>query len=141
MAHAGGRPKKYNSVEEMIIVIDEYFDSCFTPVIHEGKVVLDNEGQTIYKQTKPFTICGLSNALDMSRQSLLNYEKNNEYFDTITRAKRLCEQYAEERLFDKDGVVGAKFSLINNYANWKEKNETELNDKRKIEIHNDLGSE
>ena len=34
--------------------------------------------------------------------------------------------YVEERLFDKDGVTGAKFNLSNNYANWREKQEIEL---------------
>ena len=35
------------------------------------------------------------------------------------------EQYAEERLFDKDGANGAKFSLANNFSGWKEKTQLE----------------
>ena len=30
------------------------------------------------------------------------------------------EQYAEERLFDRDGSHGAQFSLRNNFKGWKE---------------------
>jgi hypothetical protein len=63
---------------------------------------------------------GLAHTLDMTRQSLLNYQKNDEFFDTITRAKRACEVFAEESLLDRNGVQGAKFSLINNYPNWKQ---------------------
>ena len=43
--------------------------------------------------------------------------------NTITRAKSFVEKYAEERLFDRDGVQGAKFSLINNFKGWSEKPE------------------
>ena len=43
------------------------------------------------------------------------------------RAKARCEQYAEERLFDRDGTNGAQFSLKNNFG-WgaaeKEKDST-----------------
>ena len=38
-----------------------------------------------------------------------------EFVDTITRAKARVEQYAEERLFDRDGSNGAQFSLRNNF--------------------------
>ena len=77
---------------------------------------------------------GLADALDMSRQSLLNYSENEEFFDTITRAKRKCEVYAEERLFDKDGANGAKFSLANNFEGWKEKQEVDANVNTEIKV-------
>ena len=38
--------------------------------------------------------------------------------NTITRAKSYIEEYTERRLFDRDGVQGAKFSLINNFKGW-----------------------
>ena len=82
-------------------------------------------GKVLKKQVRPFTISGLADALDMSRQSLLNYEKDDKFFDTITRAKRKCEVYTEERLFDNVGANGAKFSLINNFDGWKEKKDVE----------------
>ena len=37
----------------------------------------------------------------------------------------LTDKYAEERLFDREGVQGAKFSLINNFKGWSEKPESE----------------
>lgn len=122
--NAGGRPPKYTKAEEMQYKIDKYFKSCYTVKTDKnGKIVKDERGNAIRIQTKPFTISGLADALDMTRQSLLNYSKEEEFFDTIMRAKRKCEVYAEERLFDKDGCSGAKFSLANNFANWKEKQE------------------
>ena len=83
------------------------------------------------------TITGLALALGFnSRQSLLNYQAKEEFLDTITRAKAKVEQYAEERLFDKDGANGAKFSLANNFEGWREKQqiEAEVNSDLKINI-------
>ena len=125
--HAGGRPPKFKTKEEIQEKIDKYFSSCFSPILNRNcEIVRDDKGKPILQQTRPFTITGLADALDMSRQCLLNYEGKKEFFDTIMRAKRKCELYTEERLFDKDGVNGAKFSLANNYDNWKEKQEVDL---------------
>lgn len=121
---AGGRPRKYTEAEQMQYKINKYFESCYiTKTNKDGKIAIDEKGRVIKIQVKPFTISGLADALDMTRQSLLNYSKEEKFFDTITRAKRKCEVYAEERLFDKDGCNGAKFSLANNFENWKEKQE------------------
>ena len=57
----------------------------------------------------------------------MNYQGKDEFVDTITRAKAKVEQYAEERLFDKEGSNGAKFSLANNFEGWKEKQQIDAN--------------
>lgn len=92
-----------------------------------------NGGNVVKTQVKPFTVSGLADALDMSRQSLLNYSEKEEFFDTIMRAKRKCEVYAEEMLFDKNSTNGAKFSLANNFEGWKEKQEVEHSGSLKLE--------
>lgn len=142
-----GRPKKYNTAEEMQKVIDEYFESCFKEDLkfnsdkqyYEPKK--DYKGNVIKYQYKPFTITGLANALGLTRQSLLNYSKEEEFFDTITRAKQKVEEYVEERLFDRDGVNGARFNLVNNFKNWSEKQEVDTTVSNRIEIINDLPSD
>ena len=58
--------------------------------------------------------------------------------DTITRAKTRIEQYAEERLFDKDGANGAKFSLANNFEGWKEKQQIEADVNSDVNINIEL---
>lgn len=45
---------------------------------------------------------------------------------TITRAKSRVEEYAESRLFDRDGSNGAQFSLRNNFKGWNIDNEQKL---------------
>lgn len=121
----GGRPPKFQSKEEMQEKIDAYFESC------EGELLLDDAGNPVcapkvglvyIKPPKPPTVTGLALALGFaSRQSLLEYQAKKEFADTVTRAKSRIEEYAEARLFDRDGVNGAKFSLINNFRGWGEK--------------------
>lgn len=125
--HAGGRPPKYKTKKELAKKIEKYFESCFKPIVKivDGKciIVKDSEGNAVKEQYRPFTVTGLADALDMSRETLLRYSEKDEFSDTIMRAKRKCELYAEERLFDKDGANGAKFSLANNFDGWKDKKE------------------
>ena len=121
---AVGRPPKYKNKEELQIIIDKYFEECQGTVLKDenGSVLVDKHGHPIITGSRPPTVTGLALALGFtSRQALLNYQAKEEFVDTITRAKTKVEQYAEERLFDKDGANGAKFSLANNFAGWKEK--------------------
>lgn len=124
-----GRPAAYNTAEEMQAIIEQYFKDCEgTPCIHkDGTPMLNKYDEVVMKGSKPPTITGLALALGFnSRTTLLNYEGKEEFMNTITRAKARVEEYAESRLFDKDGVNGAKFSLANNFKAWKERQEVEL---------------
>ena len=125
---AVGRPPKYKSKKEIQILIDKYFTECQGVQLKDenGTVMTDKHGNPIIIGSRPPTVTGLALALGFtSRQALLNYQAKEEFVDTITRAKTKVEQYAEERLFDKDGANGAKFSLANNFAGWKEKQQIE----------------
>lgn len=97
--HAGGRPRKYKSPEEMQSSIDRYF-----------------AGQGIK------TICGLAIALGFStRQSLLDYEGySKEFLDTIKKAKLRIEAGYETDLRSKH-TTGAIFALKN--FGWTDKRE------------------
>ncbi len=142
-----GAPKKYTDKNIMQTKIEEYFESCFKEElkynskkkVYEPKI--DYKGNIIKYQYKPFTITGLANAIGLTRQSLLNYSKDDEFFDTITQAKQKVEEYVEERLFDRDGVNGAKFNLTNNFSNWSEKSELDTTISNKVTIVNDLPSD
>ena len=134
-----GRPPMFESAEEMQELIDAYFKDC------DGKPLLDKDGipirnkygKIIKDDRRPYTITGLALALGFnSRQALLNYEGKEEFNDTIRRAKARVERYAEERLYDKDGANGAKFSLANNFKGWSEKQQIEgsINTKQEITI-------
>ena len=121
MSNLGGRPPVYKSKEEIQEKIDKYFSDCEGEVLkdEEGNPILNKYGGVIIMGSKPPTITGLALALGFaSRQALLNYQNREEFNDTITRAKSRVEQYAEERLFDRDGSNGAQFSLKNNFKGW-----------------------
>lgn len=123
----GGAPRKWKSVSAMQKAIDAYFEKCEgEPLIIGGEQQRDKYGVPIFINVKPPTITGLALALGFTgRQALLDYQARPEFADTVTRAKARCEEYAEMRLYDKDGANGAKFSLGCNFG-WREVNETKL---------------
>ena len=124
-----GRPPKYKNREEIEEKIEEYFKKCEGEILKDdkGDIVFDKYGQPIIINQKPPTVTGLALALGFtSRQALLNYQAKKEFVDTITRAKTKVEMYAEERLFDRDGAAGAKFSLANNFKGWNERQEVKV---------------
>ena len=136
-----GRPPFYNTKEEMQEKIDAYFEECKgEPLLdEEGKPALTKSGCPIIIGARPLTITGLALALGFnSRQALLNYQAKDEFHDTILRAKAKVECYAEERLFDKDGANGAKFSLANNFDGWKEKQQIEADINSEMTINIEL---
>lgn len=118
-----GRPPVFESKEELEKKIEEFFKSCEGSVLEDetGKPVLDKYGNVIKIDERPETVTGLALALGFkSRQSLIDYQGKAEFSDTIKRAKLRCEKYAEERLYDRDGNGGARFSLQVNFG-WKDK--------------------
>jgi hypothetical protein len=144
-----GRPLKYN-IQEVEKKIEDYFNSCWAdvPVIGNfGPVMVDDKEQnpqikinkktgeeqlvypkkilTEYKQIKPYTVTGLANSLNMTRQMLMEYQNKDKFGDSITRAKSKCEQYAEEQLFLAKNANGPSFNLKNNY-NWRDKQDLEI---------------
>lgn len=117
--HPGGKPPKYKTAAQMQEKIDAYFTACEGEPLTgpDGVQMFDKHGNELRVGCHPPTITGLALALGFaSRQSLLDYQAKREFLDTITRAKARCEQYAEERLFDRDGTSGAQFSLKNNFG-------------------------
>lgn len=122
-----GATPRYKNPEEIEGLIDEYFKECEgIPYTDEnGQPLTTEKGSIIYKKPpKPPTVTGLALALGFTtRQALLNYQGKENFVDTISRAKTVIEEYAERRLFDRDGCNGAKFSLANNFRGWSEKQE------------------
>lgn len=142
MAHPGGRPLKFKSVKELQEKIDAYFAECDPHVIEseawevardrDGKKKKDEHGYdkleliTRKRMTEqiPYTVTGLALALDTSRETLINYEEKEEFFDTIKRAKEKIQNYLELNL-NSPSPTGTIFNLKNNYG-WKDKTETDI---------------
>lgn len=120
--HAGGRPLKFKTVDELDLAIQNYFAECdphTTKALVEtgrdskGNMLFDT--RTVLTEQRPYTVSGLALALGVSRQTLLNYREREEFFDSIEKAVQRCESYAESQLYGPY-ANGAKFNLANNYS-------------------------
>lgn len=118
-----GRPRKYQNVEELEQLIEEYFSKC-----DETK--------------RPYTITGLALYLDMDRKSLLRYEKDyeDEFCHTIKRAKERVQEFVECCLFKKGIAQGIIFNLKNNFG-WQENQKVDATVNNKVVIIDDLPDE
>jgi len=120
--HAGGRPLKYKTVEELQKAIEEYFDYCDnkTKEVHSDKL-----GDMIMPDPEPYTMSGLAYRLDLSRKSLINYKRRGQFLHTIKKARRKVEADVERRMNDKNTFTpGLIFNAKNNF-DWKDKVEHE----------------
>lgn len=88
-----GRPLKFKTPEELEKAITDYFNMC-------------------EKKNKPMTYAGLALAIGIDRQTLYNYEKRDEYFDTIKKARDIVGAYVEEQMFIR-GTSGVIFYAKN----------------------------
>lgn len=114
LKNKGGRPKKYSELELFQKKTDEYFKMCD-------------------EKEKPYTITGLCLYLDICRDTLIEYEKREEFIDTIKRAKNKVENYVEENsLMGKLNPTVSIFNLKNNFG-WKDKTEIETNQNIKVD--------
>lgn len=138
-----GRKPTFTSAEEMQEKIDAYFASCEPELLRDGDgtPMLNKNGEPIYVGGRPMTIQGLALALGFtSRQSLLNYKAKREFVDTVTRARLRVEQYAAERLFDRDAQRGAQFTLAYGFGYARDTEDSKNRETQgvKIEIDREL---
>lgn len=123
-----GRKPKFRSAEELEKKIEDYFEG------REGKVAIDPKsgeplrdkwGEVIIDGEKPPTMTGLARALGFSsRKGLARYQGKKEFEMLIRDARMRVEEYSESRLYDRDGVNGAKFNLEVNFG-WGKDEECE----------------
>lgn len=79
------------------------------------------------------TITGLAVALDTTRETLLDYEnkpENENFSDTIKRAKAFIHAYTEQYLYDGKNQTSGIFVMKNNFG-WVDRTETDLTSKNK----------
>ena len=137
-----GKPMRYDTPEKLQEAINSYFNSCFGPGYYKGKPILDANGEHVIVQTTPFTISGLARHLGINKTTLLDYDVNakiglipREYADIILDAKLRIQEYAEKRLYDRDGSSGARFVLEAGFGWITEKDRKDLKqNKKRIKI-------
>lgn len=99
-----GRPLKYKTPEELQQAIDSYFAQC--------------------DDKNPPLISGLAYHLEMTTESLRNYQERDEFFAIVKRAKQRVEIAVEKNLHGS-ACTGSIFWLKNN-AGYRDKTEQEL---------------
>lgn len=116
MKHPGGRPLAYKTEDELKEAVDQYFRDCDN---HTKPMAIWTGTKTEIVDVKdplPYTMGGLAYALEMDRRSLLNYQKREQFFPIIFRA-RVRVVADQERLMIKGGnAQGAGLALKNNDA-------------------------
>lgn len=103
----GGRPLKFESVEQLQSLIDKYFEWAD-------------------ENNKPYTVSGLAYALDTDRQTLVNYEQREMFFDTIKKAKQKIESQFEERALNGQYNPTMSIFLMKNNFGYVDKTEQEV---------------
>lgn len=117
-----GRPPKFSTVEELQLLIDEYFDWCDN---RTKKIWVEKtQSEIMITDPAPYTMSGLARRLGVSRQTLINYENKDEFLDTIKEARSRVHEDVETRLMEK-APTGAIFNLKNNFG-WKDKSEQDV---------------
>lgn len=133
-----GQSKQWDSPEELQKDIDKYFEFCDNRIV---KVYIKS-AQEIQEMPKPipYTIEGLCEVLDCDRATLLNYERREGYemfFNTIKKAKLKIQKNKLERGLDGDSNPAVSiFDLKNNHG-YKDKTETDVNQKTTLNIITD----
>ena len=110
-----GRPLKYQDPEELQVLIDNYFESCWS---------IDSDG--VRTQTEPYTITGLGLSIGLSRRQIIEYGNRDLFHNAIKEAKLRCENYAEKILLSGRNQAGSIFAL-KNYG-WKDVQQLDVND-------------
>ena len=137
-----GDKRRYITPEHMQRIVDEYFESCNGIAFDKwGQPVRDENGNFIRTQVKPYTVSGLAYAIGVKTCTIAEFQKGKldslldelwaktndatTFVEVLTRAKQRVEQYSEGRLYDREGVVGAKYvlSVCHKWATSKEQAE------------------
>lgn len=136
----GYKRRKYKKPIELYVRCEDYFNSKKYVLTNKyGVPKTDPEtGEYIYG-TMPLTMSGLARHLGVTTSTLNSYEKlaeqggiPYEFKEILTEAKQRIEEYAETRLYDKDGNKGAEFALSKLFK-WRSKLEESMIIKNQVD--------
>lgn len=124
MAHPGGRPRKYKTVEELQTIITVYFAECdphietqtfieWADKKHTKQIRVEREVMT---EQQPYTMAGLARRLGMERHSLMEYKERDGFSSTIKEARAKVGEFNERLLLSGKYATGAIFNLKVNFG-------------------------
>lgn len=135
-----GQKPTFSSPQQLQAEVDQYFESCYGPLIDWKKrePVYDKNGEMIRVQVEPFTVSGLAYYIGIPTDMLdrVTWGWFDDLDDTtdedelcsaiLKRAKQRIAMYSEKRLYDREGVVGAKFVLDHHFQMLGQKEAAEI---------------
>ncbi len=127
--HAGGRPRKYETVEAMQERIEAYFKKCDARVV--PMIVTKDKGKAVVKvpRPEPYTVQGLAVFLGLTTKGLVDYSKREEFCSTIKHARARIEADKVIHMLDGEGWgPGYIFDLKNNFG-WTDRQQIEVGGK------------
>lgn len=114
--------------EQLQTEVTQYFASCYGPIFNPrtGQPYRNEDGTIRNGQIKPFTLSGLALSCNISLKVLhsvadgswddLGYRADSEYqqvqfSEIMNKARMRVQEFAEARLYDKDGFNGGRYVL------------------------------
>lgn len=136
-----GAKRAYESAEDLKAACDSYFEAQECHVFDKwGKPLVDPETGEYLKTTKPLTLSGLALHLGISTDTLRKYKKkaltglvSPEFSAVIFEALQRIEEYAEGRIYDKDGQRGSQFVLQAGFG-WQTRKEASESARTRVEV-------
>lgn len=133
-ARCVGRRRTYETAEELKKACDSYFQAQECYIYDKwGQPIKDPMTDEYIKSTKPLTISGLARYIGVGTATLKRYKAiaesgtvPYEFAEVVMEALQKIEEYAERRMYDKDGQRGGQFVLQAGFS-WqtrKEQSET-----------------
>lgn len=120
VVNLGGRPPHYETVEDLILAINDYFNNG----VKKRHVIIGKAPNQEVIELEVPTITGLALHLGFeSRQSFYDYEKRDGFSYTIKKARLFIEKEYEEQL-QVGNTTGAIFALKN--MGWIDKTQSDI---------------
>lgn len=133
-ARCCGRKLKYPTPESLRIACEKYFDEQkFVLRDKWGSPLRDPETGEKLMGTHPLTLSGLARSIGLETVHLRRYKMlaeqgslHPDYLEVIRVAMQRIEEYAERRIYDRDGSSGAQFTLQRSFGWLSRKDEIEI---------------
>jgi len=107
-----GRPLKFNDPKELEKKIESYFDWCDSRTRVKHLVTKDGVQEVVESFPRPYTVEGLAVYLNTNRQTLLNYNEKDGFFDIIEHARQRILSNKIKRGLNMIAIIPDRFCKL-----------------------------
>lgn len=116
-----GRPKAFETPDDMQEAIDAYFEEC------DNNVKFD--GENYIPDPTPYTVTGLAVSLGLDRKTIFTYgkeESHKEFHPVIKKARDKVLENMEVRGLNGESSTAFSIFLLKNHYGYSDKTEQEV---------------